>query len=365
MARILVTAVVLLAAVAAYLLLAPIDIDPVAWEPPPAPPSDRGPYAKNDLLKSIERIATGIGTGPEAVAFDAQGRIYAGFEDGRVARFAPDGSGYDMLANTSGRPLGLAIHPDGSVIVCDADQGLLRISAEGQLGILSNTAEGVPFRFADDLAVTAGGSKAYFTDASSKYGYGHSTEDIVEHRGHGRFLVYDFATGKTDVLLRDMQFANGVALGPDEAYALVNETASYRILRYWLKGEKAGTSDIFADNLPGFPDNITFNGSDRFWVALYAPRTPIVDGLARYPYLRKAVMRALRVLPPPVKPQAFALAFDTSGRLIANLQYDGPDAYYPITSVREHPNGYLYFGSLTAKSLARMKLPALPAGVGG
>jgi sugar lactone lactonase YvrE len=365
MVRVLIAFLVLVAAAGAYLTLAPIDIDPVAWTPQPVPPSDSGPYVKNDLLKSIERIATNIGKGPEAVAFDKQGRIYAGFDDGRVARFEADGSGYNMLANTSGRPLGIFIHPDGSVIVCDADQGLLRIGPDGELAILATTAEDLPFRFTDDLAVTADGSKVYFTDASSKYGYGHSTEDIVEHRGHGRFLVYDFATRKTDVLLRDMQFANGVALGPDEAYALVNETGSYRIIRYWLKGDKAGKWDIFADNLPGFPDNITFNGVDRFWVALYAPRTPIVDGLAGYPYLRKVVMRALRLLPPPVKPQAFALAFAPSGKLIANFQYDGSDAYYPITSVREHPNGYLYFGSLTARSLGRMRMPQLPAGIGG
>ena len=155
---------------------------------------------------------------------------------------------------------------------------------------------------------------------------------------------------------------NGVALGPDEAFVLVNETGSYRILRYWLKGEKAGTSDIFADNLPGFPDNITFNGKDRFWVAIYAPRTAIADTLAPYPAARKMVMRAMQFLPPPVKAQAFALAFTPDGKLAANLQYDGKDAYFPVTSVREHPNGYLYFGSLTADSLGRIKTP--PAGVG-
>ena len=26
--------------------------------------------------------------------------------------------------------------------------------------------------------------------------------------------------------------------------------------RHWLKGEKAGTTEILADNLPGMPDNI-------------------------------------------------------------------------------------------------------------
>lgn len=364
MRRVLFFVLIVLATVLAFLFLAPIDIAPIAWQPKPAPSSDHGLYARNELLKSIERFGSNTGKGPEAVAFDSQGRIYTGFDDGRVARFEADGSGFAKIANTGGRPLGLFVHPDGSVIVCDADKGLLKTDQSGQITVLSTAADSVPFRFTDDLSVTKDGSKVYFTDASSKFGYGHSTEDIVEHAGNGRFLVYDFNTGKTDVLLKGMQFSNGVAIGPEEAFVLVNETGSYRIMRYWLKGEKAGTADVFADNLPGFPDNITFNGSDRFWVAIYAPRTPIVDGLAPYPYARKMVMRALQFLPPPVKPQAYALAFTPDGKLVANLQYDGKDAYFPITSVREHPNGNLYLGSLTADSLGRIKMPPLPAGVG-
>lgn len=355
MRRVLHVVLVVFAILLAFLSFAPVGIEPVAWQPLEPPSSESGPYARNDLLKGIERIAKSIGKGPEALAFDAQGRIYTGFEDGRVARFEPDGSGYALLANTGGRPLGVFVHPDGGLIVCDAAKGLLRIGGDGKISVLADGADGVPFHFTNDLAVTKDGSKVYFTDASSKFGFGQSTDDIVEHGAHGRFLVYDFSTAKTDVLMKDLQFANGVALGPDEAFALVNETGSYRILRYWLKGEKAGTSDVFADNLPGFPDNITFNGADRFWVALYAPRTPVADRLAPYPGARKAVMRALRFLPLPVKPQAFALAFDPGGKLIANLQYDGGDAYYPVTSVREHPNGYLHFGSLTQNSIGRLK----------
>ncbi len=364
MRRILHVVLVAVAVVLAYLSFAPIDVEPVAWAPPAPPSLDAGPYARNDLLKGAERIAKGVGRGPEAIAFDAQGRIYTGFDDGRVARFDADGGGYKLLANTGGRPLGVFIHPDGGVIVCDAVKGLLRIGEGGKIETLATGADGVPFGFTNDLAITKDGSKIYFTDATSKFGYSHSTDDIIEHQGHGRFLVYDFATGKTGVLLKGLQFANGVALGPEEAFALVNETGSYRIMRYWLKGEKAGTSEVFADNLPGFPDNIAFNGAGRFWVAIYAPRTPIADRLAPYPGLRKAVARALRFLPAPVKAQAFALGFDPAGKLVANLQYDGADAYYPITSAREHPNGYLYFGSLTADSLARIKTPALNAGAG-
>ncbi len=364
MRRVLHVILVIFAIMLAYLSFAPIGVEPVAWQPQPPPSADNGPFARNDLLKGIERIAKGVGKGPEALAFDPQGRVYTGFEDGRVARFEPDGTGYTLLANTGGRPLGVFVHPDGSVIVCDADRGLLKIDQRGEITVLTAAADGVPLHFTNDLAITKEGSKVYFTDASSKFGYGRSTEAIVEHGGRGRFMVYDFNTGKTDVLMKDLQFANGVALGPDEAFVLVNETGSYRILRYWLKGAKAGTSDIFADNLPGFPDNITFNGSGRFWVALFAPRTAIADRLAPYPAARKVLLRALQFFSPPVKPQAFALAFDPGGKLIANLQYDGRDAYFPVTSVREHPNGDLYFGSLTADSLGRMKTPLLPAGIG-
>ena len=361
MRRVLHIILVVFAVILAYLSFAPVGIEPAAWQPQPPPSSETGSYARNDLLKGIERIATGVGKGPEAIAFDAQGRIITGFVDGRVVRFEPDGSGYALLANTGGRPLGVFIHPDGSVIVCDANRGLLRVDQGGKVTVLAAEADGAPLHFTNDLAVTKDGTKVYFTDASSKFGFNQSTDDIIEHGGHGRFLVYDFNTGKTDVLMKGLQFANGVALGPDEAFALVNETGSYRIWRYWLKGEKAGTSDIFADNLPGFPDNITFNGKDRFWVAIYAPRTPIADRLAPYPAARKMVMRALKFLPPPVKAQAFALAVDPDGKLVANLQYDGSDAYFPITSVREHPNGYLYFGSLTADGLGRIKKPPLTA----
>ena len=41
----------------------------------------------------------------------------------------------------------------------------------------------------------------------------------------------------------------------------------YRIQKYWLKGPKAGTSEIIMDNLPGFPDNISSNGKGIYWVA--------------------------------------------------------------------------------------------------
>ena len=143
MRRVLHITLVIFAVILAYLSFAPIDIEPAAWQPQPPPSGETGSYARNDLLKGIERIAAGVGKGPEAIAFDAQGRVYTGFVDGRVARFEPDGSGYTLLANTGGRPLGVFIHPDGSVIVCDASRGLLKIGQDGKITVLAAEAEGI------------------------------------------------------------------------------------------------------------------------------------------------------------------------------------------------------------------------------
>lgn len=348
--------VVPLAAIVAYLLFWPVPIEPRAWTPPPVA-SAQHPY--NEALKTIERLAEGVGRGPEGIAVDAAGRIYTGFDDGRVMSFDRDGRGGQLLANTGGRPLGLGFDPHGSLLVADADRGLLRIERDGGVRVLSTEAEGLPFKLVDDVDSVRAGSKVYFTDASSRFGLHDTMSDILEHGANGRLLEYDVDTGQTRVLLRGLHFANGVAVGPDDAYVLVNETSAYRIRRYWLKGEQAGTSDIFADNLPGFPDNLSYNGAGRFWVALYAPRQPMLDRMLPKPYLRKLAYRLPDFLQPQPAMHAWVLGFSPDGRLVADLQYRGEGVYAPITSV-EQSGETLYFGSLSAPAIGRMPVSAVP-----
>ena len=180
---------------------------------------------------------------------------------------------------TGGRPLGIDFDAQGNLIVADGIKGLLRIDSAGQNAeVLSTSAEGVPFAFTDDVDVAADG-KIYFSDASSKFSvkkwgaiYG-SFLAILEHSGDGRLLEYDPATGVTRVLLKGLTFANGVAIAHDQSFLLLTETGNYRIHRYYLRGPKKGQSEIFMDNLPGFPDNISTGGDGRFWVSLFAPRS--------------------------------------------------------------------------------------------
>lgn len=351
MKRLLLLLVVL---VIAFLLLMPTRVQPVAWKPPAAPSLSEGMYAENQRLKAVEQVGPGDIDGPEALLLEGDFLI-TGLHDGRLIRTSLDGKTRQVLSDTGGRPLGLARHPNGLLVIADAVKGLLSLDAQGRLIPLTTEANGLPFGFTDDVAIDKSGHYAYFSDASSRWGYGHDSEAIIEHGGDGRLLRYDFQTGKTSVLLDKLQFANGVTLGPDDAYVLVNETGAYRISRYWLTGPKAGTHDMFIDNLPGLPDNLAFNGSNRFWVALYAPRSALLDGTAGHPWVRTMIVRALTVLPKPVEKRGFVLGLDLQGKVIANLQDASSGNYSPITTAREYGD-WLYLGSLKARHMARLPL---------
>ncbi len=73
-----------------------------------------------------------------------------------------------------------------------------------------------------------------------------------------------------------MYFANGVALSENEDFVLVCESARYRITRFWLSGPNKGSSDVFVDNLPGFPDGVSSDNRGTFWVALFTVRNALV-----------------------------------------------------------------------------------------
>ncbi|GMV99722.1 MAG: strictosidine synthase [Candidatus Hydrogenedentota bacterium] len=338
---------------ATYLGFWPVVVEPVAWSPPQAPPL-AGEFAANDYLNQVERIAPGIGRGPEDVARDGSGRLYTGLEDGRIIRMDTSGEDQELFADTGGRPLGLDWDGSGNLIVADAHKGLLSIDPLGAITVLATEEGGVPFAFTDDVAVAKDGV-IYFTDASHKYTAPNYMEDLLEHAGNGRLLAYDPATKTCTAIMSDLRFANGVTLSSDESYLLMNETGRYRIWRYWLQGERKGESELIIENLPGFPDNLSTGQNGVYWVALASPRDTTLDALLPYPALRKVLYRLPRAFLPKPQPYGIALGIDGEGNVIHNMQTP-TGAYAPITSVNEY-DGYLYLGSIESDAVGKVPVP--------
>lgn len=348
------------AAIAVLLLwfvVGPAPIDPVTWQPP-RDEGFAGVFAENEALKDAELLPLLDGAGPEDVAVDREGRIYGGLHDGRIIRFSPDGSVQETFAAIDGgRPLGLHFDAAGNLIVADAWKGLLSISEDGVISTLTTGHGGRPFAFTDDLDIASDG-KIYFSDASDTYNQPDYMLDLVEGRPHGRLLVFDPATSETDMLLDDLYFPNGVALSMNEDFVLVNETGRYRITRYWLTGDKAGTSDIFIDNLPGFPDGVSANRNGTFWVALPSPRNPKLDDMHTSNFTKKLVTKLPSWMQPGAIKRGLLFSMNEQGEVTGAYHDPAGEQVYMITSV-EQVGDTLYLGSLEAPFAARIKVGQL------
>jgi sugar lactone lactonase YvrE len=173
-------------------------------------------------------------------------------------------------------------------------------------------------------------------------------------------LRYDPDTKETTVLLRELYFANGVAVAPDGAFVLVNETYRYRIRRYWLSGEKTGTDEIFAENLPGFPDGVSTSPRGTFWVAMFTIRNPTADFLAPRPFVRTLLAKLPRALWPKPQPYGLVLELDANGQVLRSLHDPDGKHLSVVTSVHEE-DGQLYLGTLLNPWMARVPVPEEPA----
>jgi sugar lactone lactonase YvrE len=333
-------------------LFRPSENEPVAWTPPAAP-ALAGPLAPNQALAAAEPIALGDVRGPEDVAFGPDGALYTGVADGRILRIPPGGKA-ETFATTGGRPLGLRFAPDGRLLVADAEQGLLSVSPGGDVEVLAREDDDIPFGLTDDLDVAADGT-VYFTDASSRLGVGQSIRDVVEQHPTGRLLAWRRGEG-LKLMHDDLYFANGVALAADESYVVVVETARYRLKRCWLRGERTGSCEVMADDLPGFPDGVTRGTGGIFWVALVSPRNALLDRIHPYPELKRALLRLPDVLRPGPRAYGFVLGLDEQGRVAYNLQDPSGRTCAFVTNVVEH-DGWLYLGNLERRTLARVRRP--------
>jgi sugar lactone lactonase YvrE len=154
-------------------------------------------------------------------------------------------------------------------------------------------------------------------------------------------------------------YANGVAVATDESYVLVVETWSYRILRLWLHGAKAGQVDTFIGQLPGAPDGLSRSNNHAVWIGIVAKASPL-GKLAPYPRLRQLIGGLIIV---PWLPQlskllmgsTAAIQVDDHGNVLQVLVDPKSETLQSISGVTEY-QGALFFGSLNGNYVSVMKV---------
>lgn len=368
----------------------------------PKPLDLTGPLEVNNLLDNAERLFEGQVHGPETL-LKRGNEIYTTIHGGEVikitgehithvAKFGKPCEGF-AEEKICGRPLGMAFDTLGNnLIVSDAYYGIWLVDLNnGKKTLLISPNEELdgiirrPAALFNSVAVSKSGD-IYWTDSSSDFKLEDGVYTLFANPS-GRLFHYSRSTKQTKMLIDEMHFANGVALGPNEDFVVVAETAASRIRIYYLKGAKAGQSEVFIDRLPGVPDNLTPD-NDGLWVPLVMAIDSENPGLwqsaANAPLVRKFLSRVLALIELPFKmveniyPNIYTqtvvhklghfeslanlqpdrqtiLRIDWSGKIVGSLH--GFDrSVHGVAHVLEDGD-YLYLGSFANKYLGRVKLP--------
>uniref|UniRef100_A0A1J3CCG4 Protein STRICTOSIDINE SYNTHASE-LIKE 8 n=2 Tax=Noccaea caerulescens TaxID=107243 RepID=A0A1J3CCG4_NOCCA len=265
--------------------------------------------------KKVLQLAKTIplpGDGPESLEFDSQGEgPYVGVTDGRILKWRGEELGWLDFAHTSphrencsrhevvpscGRPLGLSFYrKTGDLYICDGYFGIMKVGPEGGLAeLVVDEAEGRKVMFANQMDIDEEEDVFYFVDSSDKYHFGDVFYVSMSGDRVGRVIRYDMKTKEAKVIKDKLHFPNGLALSKDGTFVVVCESGTSIIHRIWVKGPKAGTSEVFA-TVRGGPDNVRRTPTGDFWVALHTKFTLFSRLFVSHSLVGKTCMKLLKM----------------------------------------------------------------------
>ncbi|XP_041468157.1 adipocyte plasma membrane-associated protein-like [Lytechinus variegatus] len=322
-------------------------------------------------LENSDKFLENLLLGPESLAFK-DGIIYSGTADGKIIKISPNMELTTLISlgplgcvneTECGRPLGLRFTQDGLLYVIDAYLGIFQINTSTgestNLVARDTIVDGKPIRFFNDLTVGSDGI-IYFTHSSTRWHRFQHLSLAMEGNNDSRLLRYNPSSGEVSVLIDGLALANGVQLSKDESFLLVAEGGRMRIHQYFLTGPRQGERELFADNLPGFADNIRPSSGGGFWVAFPTIRRQcLYDVFAPRPWLRKLLIKFLSpdfIIRSTTKPYGLIMEFAEDGHIIQRLD-DPTGAVVPYISEVLDTGNALYLGSYTSPFLAKIHLP--------
>lgn len=202
----------------------------------------------------------------EGIVFDSSGRMYVSdMMEGTIYRVTTGGAVVPW--GRTKKPNGHKILPDGTHLICDAEEkAILRLDANGKtIGTASAECDGKPLLGPNDVALDYDGG-FYFSDPE-----GSGVENPI-----GSVCYVDRA-GKTHRVAGGLAYPNGVAVRKGGKVLLVGEGERNRILTFdILSPGKVGPMRVLAslpkmqgEQIDNHPDGIALDESGNLYIAHY------------------------------------------------------------------------------------------------
>jgi sugar lactone lactonase YvrE len=238
------------------------------------PPLD-GALSPNDRLDSAVPIGDPLpGLDDVAVATDGSVYVSAGRQVLKLS-----GSGLatrTLVAEFDGNTGGLAIHPDGRLLVCVAGRGLAAFDPARAEPRWLEAADGRALAGLLSVA-TAPDGRIYTVEGSAGRAPDQWRHDLMEKRSNGRLIACSPALDNAQVLLRDLPYPYGVAVSADGSSLWLTESWAHRLSRFSLTNNGIAPREVIANNLPGYPARLHRAAQGGFFLGLFARRTHLIE----------------------------------------------------------------------------------------
>jgi len=183
-----------------------------------------------------------------------------------IARLALDTGEVSVVRSDANVANGMALMPDGRLLVCEQDPARLTLVTRGtgRAKVLVDSWEGLKLNSPNDVVRKRDGT-VWFTDPS----YGHLQGFRPEPQVGDHVYRYDPDCGRLDVVADSFDKPNGLAFSPDESVLYVADNgAPHHVLAFdVLDRRHLGPDRPFATGTPGHPDGLKVDSEGRVYAS--------------------------------------------------------------------------------------------------
>lgn len=237
-----------------------------------------GALKPNNLLETATVLLQREGL--EDMTIDAAGRLIAACGQNLI-QVDLDGAVHPV-ASLSAPVQALAAFRDGLAVA--TRDGLSFVTGDLD-GKQVRTLDGQPIQCINALHQGPEGT-LLISEGSRQTAYADWSTDLLNHGRSGRIVQYDPESGNSQVRAKDLAYCYGVCA--DGGRILASESWAHR-----LRVIDGATVGIGPDHIPGYPSRISRASDGGFWLAIFAPRSQLLEFVLREDAFRAEMMATI------------------------------------------------------------------------
>lgn len=238
------------------------------------PPLD-GALSPNDRLDGLTPIGDPL-PGLDDVIAANDGGVFVSAGKAVLKLSGPRFATRALVAELDGEAGGLALHPDGRLLVCVAGRGLAALDPARPAPRWLATVEGHPLAGLMSVTATPDG-RIFAVEGSIGRKPSEWRHDLMGKRHDGRLIMCEATLDGAATLLKGLHYPYGLSAGPDGRQLWLTESWAHRMSRMPLPHNGAAQPEIVLRNLPGYPARLHGDGRDGLYLGIFARRTHLIE----------------------------------------------------------------------------------------